>query len=171
MRWGDLSSFWFLAAIMICYLIYPLLECLCRKGRKDVILAMIVLYSAALFVLNHFYPGVYGSYEIMWSRIPVFMVGALLADRVADNRPVSLKTVTAMLSMILLRAPILYAISKNVMISETKIVVSRLLMGWTGIGIIFIWLLLIKLYEGASFLFRFPLQGDMACLFYLIIEG
>ncbi len=145
-----LSSFWFLSGIIICYLIYPLLEGLRRKGRKDVIVALILLYYVSLFAVNHYYPKLYDSYEIMWTRIPIFMVGSLFADKVAENRTVSLKEVSFFTSFILLKAPILYAISRISLISETKVVVSRLLMGWTGIGVIFIWLLFIKLYEGSK---------------------
>ena len=146
----DVSSFWYLMAIMICYLIYPMLEILRRNGKKPVIGGIVAGYVASLFLAKHFLGEYYRLYEILWTRIPIFMVGTLFAEKVSDNQKVSLGEFSFYLSFLLLKPPVVFGISKISLIQEMAPVVKRLLMGWMGIGVILVMIMFIKLYEGSK---------------------
>lgn len=144
---NDVSSFWFLMAIMICYLIYPLLEKLLRMHQNKIIIGIIVVYIAILFGAKHYYASYFNLYEILLTRIPIFIIGTLFSERVRNNKKISLKEFSFFIAIILLKSPFVYAVSRISVISELAPVVARLLMGWMGIGIIFVMIMFIKVYE------------------------
>lgn len=144
------SSFWFLMAIMICYFIYPGLRLLLLKGKEKIIVGIIVIYIVMLFFLNHYYKEFYELYEILLSRIPIFIIGSLFAKQVEGCKKVSIAEFSFFMLIILVKTPVLLAMSGKAIIGEIMPVLNRLSMGWMGIGIIFIMILFTKVYEGSA---------------------
>lgn len=144
------STFWFLGGVAICYLIYPLLEYLLRKRKEGVIIAILAVYTVVLFRIRYQDVETYMFYEILLTRIPIFVIGALWGQKVKNNEKISRKTFSLFLFMILIKSPIIFAFSRIKAISDAGIVVERLLMGWMGIGVILLMIALIKVYEGSG---------------------
>lgn len=147
---NDVSSFWFLMVIMICYLIYPALEIMLRRYQNKIIIAIIGIYILLLFGLKHYVTVYYDMYEILLTRIPIFIIGTLFSEKVRNNKKISLKEISFFMLVILLKSPVVYAVSRVGGVSELAPVVARLLMGWMGIGIILFMIMFVKLYEHSN---------------------
>lgn len=144
----NVNSFWFLMAILICSLIYPAVEFLFRK--KNVIVYCIIVYIIGLCYLRIRHEYSYSLYEILLTRIPIFVIGALFSEKVYLNKKITVKEFSFFLLMIFMKTPIVYAMSRVDMTMNLASVFSRLLMGWMGVGIIFIMIMLVKEYENSS---------------------
>ncbi|MDD6435222.1 MAG: acyltransferase family protein [Clostridiales bacterium] len=145
----NVSSFWFLIAISLCYLMYPFLEQLLRDNKRFVIVAIIIAYIAVLFVLRTFEYSAFGRYEILLTRIPVFMVGTLFSDKVMNDEVISLKELSFLITLILLRSPVMFALSGFSVLDKYEIIFLRLFMGAVGIGIALLIVVFIRIYEGS----------------------
>lgn len=143
------SSFWYLAVIMVCYLIYPFLEMLIRKGRRRWIIGITAGYIILLCLSRFLCSGLFSCYEVLWTRIPIFMIGVYFSQKVRENERMSLKEIGGYISIILLKSPIVFAVSRIPVLGPLNEVVSRLLLGWMGIGIMIVMLLFVKLYENS----------------------
>lgn len=146
----NVSSFWFLIAILICYFIYPAVEFLLRKKKNNIIVCCVVVYIIGLCYLRIRHEYFYGLYEILLTRIPIFVIGALFSKKVYLNKKITLKEFSFFMLMIFMKTPIVYAMSRVELTMNLASVFSRLLMGWMGIGIIFIMIMIVKEYENSS---------------------
>lgn len=140
------SSFWYLSAIIICYLIYPFIEKFLRDEKKNIIIAVLVLYISSLFIMEKYVPEFFGAYEVLLTRIPIFVIGSLCSSKVYENEKVTIGEWSILLLIILLKSPFIYGLSY--VDAGAAAVISRLLLGGIGVGTAFLALFLIKTYEG-----------------------
>lgn len=69
------QQFWFVATILICYLIYPIIFALMQKANGAVYIIMFVgLIILGTVVLQNMPVG-FENYEICLTRIPIFVIG------------------------------------------------------------------------------------------------
>lgn len=142
---NHVSSFWYLFAIIICYLIYPFIEKCLRNEKKNIIIAILILYISSLFIMEKYIPGFFEAYEVLLTRIPIFVIGALYSSKVCKNDRVTLGEWSVLLLIILLKSPVVYGLSY--IDAGVAAVVSRLLLGGIGVGVAFLALFLVKVYE------------------------
>lgn len=86
--WLGYSVFWFVPFIMTMYLIYPLLFKLQKKGEAYMLIPFAI--SLALpFLMKKVCPEFYETCEIGYTRIPVFIVGCMIAPYVKRGAKIS----------------------------------------------------------------------------------
>ena len=84
----SVSSFWFILVITICYGIYPFLFRLINTNQKQKIYVLTLIYTLFLVLFMILNEPAYRYYEILLSRIPVFLMGSALGDLVYENRKI-----------------------------------------------------------------------------------
>jgi len=88
---GD-SQFWFIAFILVMYLLFPLFFKLFKSGKYN-FLKLLVLCGAVVaanFALSRLTPALYDNIEVMLTRIPAFLIGVYLGEKVYNKRAVQL---------------------------------------------------------------------------------
>lgn len=132
-----INSFWFIGVILICYLIYPFLYSVLQKGRKQTVLLFTVLYMASIMTLCCFVPNSYEYNGILTSRIPIFILGSIYAEKVYNDEIISKREWCFYLSMMLLWKPamgILYRVPQIELFEDCLKMISRWFGGIAGIG-------------------------------------
>lgn len=158
------SSFWFIAIIMLCYLIYPMLFYIIKNSKLYIIKIIILLYIVFLVIMNHYAHEYYMMYEVLLSRIPVFLLGTLYAEKVYNDCRIKLSEISTYILMIFLRGPAVFALSMFQPLNEITVIVDRLFLGLMGVGVVFIFLIFTQIFEGSivdrivSFLGIFTLE-------------
>lgn len=140
------SNFWFLIAIVINYLLYPIVYKLLDKNKQYVVILSIIVYVVFLFLLNYYFFGFYSRFEILLSRIPIFLVGCLFGESVYNNKQVLGKHLFFLVPLFI-DGPLNLLISKISFLAPFQLVVKRLIMGWKTIGIIFTIIIILKVLE------------------------
>ena len=86
---GD-SQFWFIALVLIMYALYPLLFKLFASGKWNFLklLVLLGLVVCGNFLLSKFAKGLYDNISVMLTRIPSFIIGVYLGEKVYNKRPV-----------------------------------------------------------------------------------
>lgn len=90
---------WFIPAICICYLISPLIYRFFEKlgwQRKALLLALAACIPA-LVLLRCFYGEFWPRIEILWRRIPIFLVGSYCGKAVYEKKTIPLNPIHALL--------------------------------------------------------------------------
>lgn len=88
---GD-SQFWFIAFILVMYLLFPLFFKLFQSGKLN-FLKLVILCGAVVaanFALSKLAPSFYKNVEVMLTRIPAFLIGVYLGEKVYNKRAVQL---------------------------------------------------------------------------------
>ena len=70
---GGGAFLWFLPAIMIFYLLFPLFQKADKRNRWVTFLSVMVGWAVIAFVVSHFTD--YSQMFIVWNRIPIFLLG------------------------------------------------------------------------------------------------
>lgn len=109
-----------------------------------------MLYIIGLCYLKIRHEYFYGLYEILLTRIPIFIVGTIFSEKVSSDKKVTLQEFSFFIIMVFVKTPIVYAMSRIAFTMSLAPVFSRILMGWMGIGIIFIMIMIVKEYENSS---------------------
>lgn len=73
---------WFVFAIMLCYLIFPLLYGVVKKSLKLTLCVLVFIYLCNV-VCYCFSISLYANSSILWTRLPIFLLGCM-AGRYAD---------------------------------------------------------------------------------------
>lgn len=69
-------DFWFIPAIIICYLLFPLLYQIANKvGYRNMMIISTLFVVGVTFMLNDYVPVYYKNIEIFLQRIPCFIIG------------------------------------------------------------------------------------------------
>ena len=86
------TQFWFIALILVMYLVFPLLFKLFKSGKLNFLKLFILcgVVVAANFALSKYAPVLYKNIEIMLTRIPAFLIGVYFGEKVYNKRPVQL---------------------------------------------------------------------------------
>lgn len=73
---NGIRDFWFIPAIVICYLLFPLFYQMGKKiGFRNMIIVSTLIVVAVTCALNYFNPIYYSKIEIFLQRIPCFVLG------------------------------------------------------------------------------------------------
>ena len=86
------SQFWFIAFILVMYLLFPLFFKLFKSGKLNFLKLLILcaIVVAANFALSKLTPALYKNIEVMLTRTPAFLIGVYLGEKVYNKRPVQL---------------------------------------------------------------------------------
>ena len=88
---GD-SQFWFICLILIMYVFFPLFFKLFQSGKKN-FLKLVILVGVVVafnFALGKLAPAFYKNIEVMLTRIPAFIIGVYIGEKVYNKRPVQI---------------------------------------------------------------------------------
>ncbi|MBK2401978.1 acyltransferase family protein [Erysipelothrix sp. strain 2 (EsS2-6-Brazil)] len=150
----NVSSFWFLLVIAICYLIYPLMYKLIQGSKKGYIYVGIVLYTIILIIFMTVNMDGYKYYEILLSRIPIFLIGSTLGDLVYENKEVSVKIILGSLLVVILYGPVNLLFSKITHINYYMPLIRRYELGIQGFSFVILFVIIIQyLTESRSYIF------------------
>lgn len=131
-----LNSFWFLACIALCYLLFPLLYRLPARRRGRAILLGLVLYEIALLILAVCAYDFFANYEIMLCRLPVFAFGVWLAPRVYEKRSISVPVFVAAPFVLFLGPELVKQLmQRSSFVYNYANYFLRMLMGFQGLGV------------------------------------
>lgn len=86
---GD-SQFWFIALVLIMYVFFPLMFRLFKSGKLN-FLKLVLLVGAVVacnFALKEFASELYSNIEVMLTRIPSFIIGVYIGEKVYNKRAV-----------------------------------------------------------------------------------
>ncbi len=75
----DVIGYWYFALLILLYLCFPLMDLAHRKGGAAGIVCMILLSGILTAAVRHFFPVWFERLEIMLTRVPVFLMGMLIA--------------------------------------------------------------------------------------------
>lgn len=84
----QLNSFWFLMCILICYFIYPVIYKFLNEKKYKLIIIGLGIYILFIFIFCTYSNSLFIKYEICLTRIPIFIVGALLGPNVYEKKPI-----------------------------------------------------------------------------------
>lgn len=84
---------WFIAAIIVFYLIYPIIHKIMDKSEKLAI-ALIVIVFIINLIINLIWNNFYNNTEIFLTRIPVFLCGCLIAKKVKEKKSVNFNIIS-----------------------------------------------------------------------------
>lgn len=144
------SSYWFVAIIMICYLIYPAVEMMLRKKKQRLLVLILFAYMAAVVGWCLWGYETFVQYEILSCRIPIFVMGALCADKVKNGAEMTRGELSFFLAGLLLWEPCRGLFSNTESLASVSVIARRLMMGWVGLGCIVLMILILRLYEGGG---------------------
>jgi len=92
--WKDgIVRVWYISLILILYTLFPLIwKMVCREGRikKLRIVLLITVVMGINFILHRCLPDWFDKVGVALTRIPVFLIGIVLADRVWEKQPVKI---------------------------------------------------------------------------------
>lgn len=91
---GDVAM-WFIFAILVFYLAYPLIYHVFKEKRHNVgmFLIVLIIVGLGLVLLHEFAYKFYDDTNIMTLRIVVFIIGCYLGQSIKEQRPVSMPIV------------------------------------------------------------------------------
>ena len=104
---------WFITAIIICYAIYPLLYLANQKTDNSVWVLIITLLICITLnaILRHYFPSFWKNSEILFRRIPIFIIGSFCGRYVYERRTLPLSTNQSAVASIIIVA--LYILTKK----------------------------------------------------------
>ena len=149
----SVSSFWFLLGICVCYMLYPILYRWMSNGKKRRIYIFLIVYVIGLFLMCTFVNKYYMRYEILFSRIPVFVVGSLCGEKVFQKKDVSLQWLWAVPAFLLSKGPVFFLLKQVPFLATYERIFKRLHGGLLGISAVFFLIMLLKYVEETK-LFR-----------------
>ncbi|MBS4900040.1 MAG: acyltransferase [Clostridiales bacterium] len=86
--WKGNRTVWFIAFIIIMYLIFPLVYKVVSKrdGYPWLFLIMTGCYIVFQIIMSIYFPNYWKKTEIAWGRIPIFLTGAILGNRIYNKQ-------------------------------------------------------------------------------------
>lgn len=164
----NVSSFWFLLVISICYAIYPILYHLIESERKHVIYIMILAYTIFLIIFNRLNNSAYLYFEILLSRLPIFALGSTFGDKVYHDEPILPKFIIMALFMLLILGPINTIVAKSPALLANHLMIQRYMLGLQGISVVVCFIIVIQYLE-KTYLFSFlGWLGEFSLELYIV---
>lgn len=80
--------FWFISLILLLYLAYPMVYKIYDKYGLKAFIASLLLVLALNFAMERYLNTFYGNVEIMFTRIPAFLIGAYAASFVKEKKKI-----------------------------------------------------------------------------------
>lgn len=171
----DVSSFWFLLGISICYLLYPAFYKCFVNHKKWLVYGFIVLYIAGLFLLCTYHRAFYMRYEILFSRIPAFAAGAICGEKVFRKKEMNPYGLLGVLGLLVSKGPVFFVLELMPFYAEYEKIFIRLYGSVLGICAIFFLLMLLKyieqtkLFDFIGFLGTFTLEAYVFHIAYRVV--
>ena len=83
---------WYIALILVLYIVYPLIFKALDSSKYSVILmlSMILMTYIGCVILKYYYPKWFSSVEIALTRIPVFLIGCYVGKLVYEKQEISM---------------------------------------------------------------------------------
>ncbi len=101
--WKDgITRSWFVALILLLYAVFPAIwkfACCGEKVKTERLVFLIVAVMGMNYVLGMWFPDWFDLVEIALARIPVFLVGIALAEKVWEKQPVKLSECIVLLAL------------------------------------------------------------------------
>ena len=141
-----LSSYWFLLAILICYLLYPLIYKCLEKNEYRKIIWGLVFYLFFLFCFSTIAQSTFTKYEICLSRFPIFVIGSLLGPKVYEKKEIKEWLYLSCLVFLLSYGPLFYLIKRIPLLKNYVMIFNRLYLGGAAIGTIFLLNVIFELF-------------------------
>ena len=92
---------WYVSFIVVLYLLFPLLFKIYKKGKSYIItLLFLIVVGQVVFMKMGIEPFI--SYEIVFTRIPVFMFGIFISDYVKKDHPIKVWQFVAAIIIVLI---------------------------------------------------------------------
>lgn len=133
---------WFIASILLMYVLYPLLFYMINKSEKLVIVFITLIYM--FFFLNHFgivyFKGAFVIVAAIFiTRIPAFLIGSLFAQKSMEGKKIHNKIVYIIIALGLISSAICLVMYKiNV---RNYWVLIRLLFIFVIFAVMFLWIM------------------------------
>lgn len=151
---NNVSWFWYIFAICICYLIYPLIYKALETQKKYLIVIFCILYICALGVYSIIFPSNYEAYEILLSRIPIFCLGSIVGPLVYYKKEVNPYILFIVIVLLFANGPIFYILKYFPYYFDLIQLYNRLYMGIFALGAIMIIVIFLQYFESFK-LFKF----------------
>lgn len=89
---GKDKMVWFIALIIVLYIVYPFIFKALDSSKYSVILmlSMILMTYIGCVILKYYYPKWFSSVEIALTRIPVFLIGCYVGKLVYEKQEISM---------------------------------------------------------------------------------
>lgn len=84
---GD-CSFWFFSLLLILYIIYPILHYFVEKKGLVGSIILIILSLVLSFLMRELIPQRFEQIEVALTRIPIFIIGILLGEKIKSHRKI-----------------------------------------------------------------------------------
>lgn len=161
------NSFWFLLCIVICYTIYPLIYRLVSTGREKLVWGILCLYILGMVLLNALSPAAFAYDEILFMRIPIFVVGGLAGKKVYEKEEISPGFLFLLLLCLLGKDIMKYLYSALPLFKANKTIIARLFAGVQGVGMAFFMVILLQYFEGTAGYRLLSKLGTITLEFYV----
>lgn len=100
------TTYWFILLILIMYLVFPYLyrTLLPDKEYRTLVLMGILGVWLLTAILAYFLiPGIFANTEILYLRVPIFILGLFYADKVMNNSPLTRVEILLLASIVVLK--------------------------------------------------------------------
>lgn len=134
------SSFWFILVITICYAIYPFLFRLIDTNQKKKIYFLTIIYSLLLVLFMILNEPAYRYYEILLSRIPVFLLGSTLGNLVYEDRKIPSWVLVLSLLILVSLGPFNMIVAKIPLLNSISVIMARYMLGLQGFAVIIVFI-------------------------------
>jgi len=84
---------WYIAFIMLMYLIFPLIYKIIRKYDIYALFVGLLMVVILNLTLSMVFPVDYFKWEVAFSRIPIFLIGTFIGKKIYDGSKISIKTI------------------------------------------------------------------------------
>ena len=164
------NCFWYLLAIVICYLIYPIFYYIINRKRKwfSIGVGLVALYIFLLALFSYFFSDQFLYSEVLTTRIPIFALGSFCGPFVYNKQKVNTAFLFFILLILVGKGPILYFLSHFPTIEVFSALYTRLLMGLEGMGFIFLSVIIIPYFEKTKIVDFFKFLGTFTLELYVV---
>lgn len=87
--WIDGSCDWYIAAIIILYILFPLFYQVIKKYRLSGLIGLIAAWAVISLAVSYLSPKIFHNTETFWPRIPIFIFGIYMGKPILEKRTTS----------------------------------------------------------------------------------
>jgi Predicted acyltransferases len=164
-------TYWFLLAIIIFYLIYPTIFKLIKQNKKKRIYVFLVVYSIILVYISYIGLDFYEFYEVMLTRLPIFVIGSLCGEAVYNKKSVNSYILIFLFVGAFLRRPILYCFENISFLKFLYPIVFRYSLAIPALCVMFVLCMLFPYFKGKVVDDFLPYIGKMTLEIYVVHIG
>lgn len=165
---NQVNSFWFILIISICYFMYPLFYKYIQEDKEIRIYLILFLYTLMLILLSLFNIDYYKYYEILLSRIPIFMVGTLLGKKVYTNEPICGNLLLFSILILLSLWPFNYLLANVVFLKPINLLLIRYFLGLQGVAVVIVFIAIAPYLESTKALRALSRLGKITLEIYVV---